>query len=85
MLCGICLTVPLSDHPVLLAEVLQPRDRERMGSSGIWVLFTSLEGGREGGRLQAPEKMFASWELNGLDGGKVFEMRHDLILPGTPS
>ena len=36
MLYGVCLTVPFSDHPVLLAEVLQPRDRERMGSSGIW-------------------------------------------------
>ena len=47
MVCGVCLPVPLSDHPVLLAEVLQPKDRERMGSSGIWVLLTSLEGGRE--------------------------------------
>lgn len=49
MLYGVCLTVPFSDHPVLLAEVLQPRDRERMGSSGIWVHFYLL-GGREGGR-----------------------------------
>ena len=55
MLYGVCLTVPFSDHPVLLAEVLQPRDRERMGSSGIWVLYTSLEGGREAAGTWTPE------------------------------
>lgn len=43
-----CLTVPLSDHPVLLAEVLQPRDRERMGSLGRFF-FTSLRREEGGG------------------------------------
>lgn len=64
--CGVCLTVPLSDRPVLLAEVLHPGDCERRGSSGICVLFNSLVGGR----LLGPGKMFASWVPKWVGGGK---------------
>lgn len=42
---GVCLTVGLTDCPILLAEVLQPGDSERRGSYEIWVLFISSMGG----------------------------------------
>lgn len=74
------LTVCLSDRPVLLAEVLQPGDGERRGSSGIWVLFISSMGGRllgPGGK----RKSFVFWGLKGV-GKVLLNTPHS---PRTPS